>query len=202
MFKNANQTSKKLFARNRIEINFHFLEETQFLIVCWKQWVLYCITLVLAYHICVFWIDACAQNSTNVTYVSVSKKDKKRTYYKCLGRLHNQNFEIKKCQHYCLHTIIVKNPLNGWTFSVINTGFQDFHMKDDFWSSDDHLVSIYCFMTSKKAAAWIADFVTSCHFCAWKQDCSSPLGPHGVFELQTKFESLCRVEALILSFNR
>lgn len=84
-------------------MNFHFLQEIQFLIVCWKQWVLYCITWVLAYHIYIFWIDACAQNSTNVTYVFVSKKDKKRTYYKCLGKLYNQNFEIRKCQHYCLH---------------------------------------------------------------------------------------------------
>lgn len=138
-------------------MNFHFLQEIQFLIVCWKQWVLYCITWVLAYHIYIFWIDACAQNSTNVTYVFVSKKDKKRTYYKCLGKLYNQNFEIRKCQHYCLHTIIRKNALNELT--VINTGFQDLHIKDDLWSSDDHLVIIYCFITSKQAAVWITDFM-------------------------------------------
>uniref|UniRef100_A0A803WFV5 NOVA alternative splicing regulator 1 n=1 Tax=Ficedula albicollis TaxID=59894 RepID=A0A803WFV5_FICAL len=60
-----------------------------------------------------FYPDACAQNSPSVTYVSVSKEDRKRTYYKCLGKLHNQNLEIRKCQHYCLHTIIMKNLLKG-----------------------------------------------------------------------------------------
>lgn len=163
--------------------------------------VLYCITWVLAYHICVFWIDACAQDSTNVTYVSVSKKDRKRTYYKCLGKLHNQNLEIRKCQHYCLRMIIMKNLLNGWACTVTSTGFQDLHIKDDLWSSDDHLDNIYCFITSKQCMNyWF--HVTSCHLWCLKTGLLSPLGPHGVFELQTQFESLGRVEALILSFNR
>lgn len=152
-------------------------------------------------HFC-FSIGAFAQNSTNVTYVSVSKKEKKRTY-KCLGKLHNQNFEIRKCQHYCLHVIIMKKCVGWMNVYCYKHRIPGSHIKDDLWSSDDHIVNMYWFITSKPSAAWITDFMLfHVIFRAWKQNCYLLLVLMEYLSYKHNLNHFGRVEALMLSFNR
>jgi len=64
---------------------------------------------------------------------------KRKCIVNCLRKLCNQDFEIRKCLYYPLHTFIMINPLDGLFCTVINTGLQDLHIKDDLCLSDYHL---------------------------------------------------------------